>query len=1017
MSTVSPHGFVIDAVRWPTVEHYLIAKKFEGTELESKIRGAKTVAAAKFLARPRQCVVDLDGRPVKTIRYGSDEAWSARSDWTDVREHHLEKAFLAKFDQNPSIKKKLLETEGMSLVDSMDETGPSVASILEKIRNSYAEKARSPVIRKSIMVFRGRTDVPLWGSDPNWHFEVESKRISDAEIVDVVMRVASQIKDLEGVDKYYVEMFEDAVYNILNVSPTFVGETLVGETLVGETFVEAASAEGRPKPSTEDGLRSAVEDVITELHKWMEEAFSEWSRTINSMPRFENLVKLAERKLASAALVGFGASENVRTAIWIATFIRWCRYEDGINYDITSQQVVLPPKERRYRIEVVSELPISDSAASSSKKHRGAAHRSEANLEDPRSEGGEEDVQSSGPLPPTVVCKLSFATITFGTRITIKGEITTKMRSQFLALGGSEARGRLTSTGARKEGEPKRKAKLVLPLQAVSELPKILYPRIKRTPEDLYQLWRADKLRILKGVEDQVGYVLPKLTSEERALVARTILGRSTNDPLPDRLQIELPSEGLLANADVLNSKNGWGDPHATTFEKAFQNVEAVLMANVNRSSVKLIRAAAKIVSIPVGRQNDISEYVSTVCSSSSVKKIKTDEAAKKHLSEYGITSDFSGDQYLHKPLAACMAMAAVIHYAETVGINYHELYIFDPLGEGSPPETAPEEVHLSLREGSEEPNRDPPPPADDLQTPKRNEKSKPRLDPSDRPASRSVPPITVAAIKNGERGSGTDLGERGRGSTKETPGVYDDASSFLELSSDVWILVVANATSISLPRRSGATKSELATREIYEMYPYANVYSNPDREGAYQPGDVMVLKGTDAQTDAQTSGPSPPTVVSLFAEYASGGPKKTTDTKDARAKWFSKALGKLKTFLPGPTTTLAIACGAVSAGYREMLQEFAVSTSSIIKIIDPSGGGPTSAPNKKHLPSLSSTAERGVFYDATFASLYNTPSEYTKLVDYLEKCSTPLRAAWLEKFINSEMATQTEMLKEVQDV
>ena len=100
LSIESQHEFEIEGKVWPTVEHFLLAKKFEGTTLEDAIRRTPTVGEARILARPRSVVVEEDGHIEKRVRYGPDLSLVERSDWSMVKDLLLKRAIEQKYEQN-----------------------------------------------------------------------------------------------------------------------------------------------------------------------------------------------------------------------------------------------------------------------------------------------------------------------------------------------------------------------------------------------------------------------------------------------------------------------------------------------------------------------------------------------------------------------------------------------------------------------------------------------------------------------------------------------------------------------------------------------------------------------------------------------------------------------------------------------------------------------------------------------------------------------------------------------------
>lgn len=94
-----PAKFTLDGNEWPTVEHYYQAMKFpEFPAFQEEIRQAPTASAAAKLGKKKD--------PSKPIRV----------DWKEQRELIMRKGIFAKFDQNPPLKKLILDTYPRPLI-------------------------------------------------------------------------------------------------------------------------------------------------------------------------------------------------------------------------------------------------------------------------------------------------------------------------------------------------------------------------------------------------------------------------------------------------------------------------------------------------------------------------------------------------------------------------------------------------------------------------------------------------------------------------------------------------------------------------------------------------------------------------------------------------------------------------------------------------------------------------------------------------------------------------------------
>jgi len=96
-SNFSLHGFELDGVYWPTVEHYFQAQKFPGSSQFESIRRASTPEEAKQLGQSRD-------HPL-------------RPDWNQVKDQVMKRALQAKFS-DPTLRNLLLGTGERPLVEN-----------------------------------------------------------------------------------------------------------------------------------------------------------------------------------------------------------------------------------------------------------------------------------------------------------------------------------------------------------------------------------------------------------------------------------------------------------------------------------------------------------------------------------------------------------------------------------------------------------------------------------------------------------------------------------------------------------------------------------------------------------------------------------------------------------------------------------------------------------------------------------------------------------------------------------
>lgn len=195
LSNSSLHPFVVESKKWPTVDHYLYAKMFEGTRYEEMIRRAPTVFKAKRMATLSKNVYDYDDGKRKTVEVYGGGIYRKRDDWKDVEMEVTETALRAKFKQHPRLQKLLINTGDSELVHINNVyTGP----ILEKIRSEL-----QPSKTKPQRVYRNFQD-----------FESENLTVPQTKLVRVIIQLSIKISRLEGWDTLHPEMVEDALLNL-----------------------------------------------------------------------------------------------------------------------------------------------------------------------------------------------------------------------------------------------------------------------------------------------------------------------------------------------------------------------------------------------------------------------------------------------------------------------------------------------------------------------------------------------------------------------------------------------------------------------------------------------------------------------------------------------------------------------------------------------------------------------------------------------------------------------------------
>lgn len=98
LSGYSKHGFDLEGVYWPSVEHYFQAMKFEKGELRDRIRAAE--------------------HPLQAHKLGRKRFQGLRGDWKKVRRVVMTRAVYTKCRSHREVAQRLLATAGKMLVEN-----------------------------------------------------------------------------------------------------------------------------------------------------------------------------------------------------------------------------------------------------------------------------------------------------------------------------------------------------------------------------------------------------------------------------------------------------------------------------------------------------------------------------------------------------------------------------------------------------------------------------------------------------------------------------------------------------------------------------------------------------------------------------------------------------------------------------------------------------------------------------------------------------------------------------------
>ena len=101
LANYSNYGFTVDGVYYPTAEHFYQASKFDNPEIIQKILSCKTAREAASVGRDR------------------NNKWIDH--FKDIKLDKMYQAVYEKFQQNPDIRKKLIETGDEEIREMTDQ--------------------------------------------------------------------------------------------------------------------------------------------------------------------------------------------------------------------------------------------------------------------------------------------------------------------------------------------------------------------------------------------------------------------------------------------------------------------------------------------------------------------------------------------------------------------------------------------------------------------------------------------------------------------------------------------------------------------------------------------------------------------------------------------------------------------------------------------------------------------------------------------------------------------------------
>ena len=233
----SNHGFYENEVWWPTVTHYIEAKKFRGTKYEDEIRNLSTPALVRFKTRERM---------------GLNHSLSENNDSSPIDKNSTKESSLID-DIEPSKNKEscdynltyrkvygitsdhieIYKNERYSLLDIAIRSKFFYSIILLKLLNStYPCKIKCPSdpdVASILNYIRSIYRKELFNKENNFPRKITSGSVRDmptetnkdnrvCKLRNIIFNTAKKISRMEGWNKIFPEMVDDAISHICNIA-------------------------------------------------------------------------------------------------------------------------------------------------------------------------------------------------------------------------------------------------------------------------------------------------------------------------------------------------------------------------------------------------------------------------------------------------------------------------------------------------------------------------------------------------------------------------------------------------------------------------------------------------------------------------------------------------------------------------------------------------------------------------------------------------------------------------------